>query len=383
MGTFQAALFIIGTSIGAGFISGAELVRFFHTKYFFLPVIISEVFFFAMTLLFMRLGKKYGGYKNTLQALFGRGAGAVYAILILVSFIPCAGMLAGLDALVPSMSPLPSILGLVIVLLFLKRGMKGISVLNSILVPVLLLFVFFARGQGVLGFSFPIQLTAVAGGALYAGMNVFLAAPVLMEAGKEMKRLASPALLAAAVIAVSAICVLSKIYGEGQSAIEAELPFLYVMRGQKSFYIAAALAILTSLASSLYPLLTMCDSLKGKSKNAAKGMVLLAAFGLSRLGLSGIVGALYPLIGGGGIFLSVVCFLYNQLLEKNNEKVHSRRKQTKNKRGSHHKIQLKHLPAVDDEVSKPRLGDDIFTHDRADPRHTHAHLQHGYKSGAS
>ena len=381
MGTIQAAFFIIGTSIGAGFISGAELVRFFHTEHFFLPVILSVAFFFAMTLLFLRLGRKYGGYKNTLRALFGRGASAVYTIVILVSFIPCAGMLAGLDALVPSISPVPSLLGLIIVLLFLKKGMKGISVLNSILVPILLLFVFFARGQSALGFSFPIKLTAVAGGALYAGMNVFLAAPVLMDAGKDMKRLAPSAFLAAAVIAASAICVLSKVYGMGHAAIEAELPFLYVMRGRRSFYIAAALAILTSLASSLYPLLGMCDSFGAKSKNAAKGVVILAAFGLSRLGLGGIVGVFYPLIGCGGIFLSCVCFLYDQLLEKNHEEVHSRRKQTKNKRRGHHKVKLKHLPAVDDKVSEPRLGNDILAHNRADPRHTYAHLQHGYKGG--
>ena len=335
-----------------------------------------------MTLLFLYLGRKYGGYRNTVCALFGKAAGAVFAIVLIVSFIPCAGMLAGLDALVPSLKPLPSVLGLVIVLVFLRKGMKGISLLNSILVPVLLLFVFLARGaQSSIGHVFPLKLTAVAGGALYAGMNLFLAAPVLMDAGKDMKRIALPAVIASAVIAASAVCILGKIYREGQAAIEAELPFLYVMRGQKSFYVAAALAILTSLASSLYPLLEVCNRLTAKTKNAAKGFVLLAAFGLSRLGLGGIVGIFYPLIGGGGIFLSVVCFLYDQLFKEYHKEVHSRRQKAKNARRAHHKIKLKHLSAIDDKVSETRFGDDILSHDRADPRHTHAHLQHGYKGG--
>ncbi|MDE6676153.1 MAG: hypothetical protein K2K12_00370, partial [Clostridia bacterium] len=103
MGILRGAMFIIGTSIGAGFLSGAELVRFFHTEHFFYPVMLSAFFFFLVSTFYLHLGKKYGGFAGALNALFGRGAKAIKIIISLSSFIPCAGMLAGLDALLPSL----------------------------------------------------------------------------------------------------------------------------------------------------------------------------------------------------------------------------------------------------------------------------------------
>ena len=61
MGILEGALFIVGGAIGAGFISGAELVRFFHTQNFFLPVLLSCLLFFAQCALFLSLGKRHGG----------------------------------------------------------------------------------------------------------------------------------------------------------------------------------------------------------------------------------------------------------------------------------------------------------------------------------
>ena len=56
MGIVRAAFFIVGTSIGAGFISGAELVRFFRGEQFLLPVILSSVLFSLLVFVFLRLG---------------------------------------------------------------------------------------------------------------------------------------------------------------------------------------------------------------------------------------------------------------------------------------------------------------------------------------
>ncbi len=370
MGVFGAAAFIVGTSLGAGFLSGAELVRFFGAERFLPSVILSSAVFFLLCTLFLCLGKKHGGYDGALS-IFGRGKGAVKLVLSALSFVPCAGMLAGLDAILPKLSPLSSLLGLLLVLLFLGKGMKGIGALNSVLVPVLLFFVFYSAKDGLV-FSYPALSGKIWLGIVYAGMNIFLGVPVLLDAGRNIKKPVLSAALAALAIAACAVCVLGVVYREGAGAIFAELPFLYAMRGSKIFHIASALAILTSLASAVYPLLRLCDGIKSvKKKNAARGGLLLAAFALSRLGLSGIVKFFYPAMGVLGITFSAVCIFYEYLFEKHDQKVHCRGKHAKNDGRAHDEVKLKHLTAVHDEIPKSGARNEVFAHDRADPRHAH------------
>ena len=354
MGLIKTALLIIGTSIGAGFLSGAELVRFFRCENFLPPVLLSSGVFFLLTSLFLLLGRRHGGYDGAVDDLFKRGAPAVNTTLSLLAFIPCAGMLAGLDALAPKLAPFLSLGGLVLVLVFLRKGMKGISALNAVLVPVLVGFVFFSACGG-LAFTYPAQSRFSGWGIVYAGLNAFLAAPVLMDAGKTAKKPILSSVLAAAIVALCAVCVLGVVTREGESALSAELPFLFAMRESKLFYAASALAILTSLGSSLYPLLRLAEGLKGRAKNAAKGMILLAAFAFSRFGLKGIVGIFYPLMGCLGLIFSLICVFDEYFFQKHDEEVHRRRKQAENTGRAHHKVKLKYLTAVHDEVSKPRL----------------------------
>ena len=350
MGVLCGALFIVGGTIGAGFITGAELVRFFGAKNFLFPLILSCLIFFILTLLHLHLGKKHGGAAGVF-ALFGRGEKVVRLIVLLCAFVSSAGMLAGLDALLPSLSPLLSLAGLAVACLFLARGIGGISKFNFVLVPLLIAFVFF-YARGGLRLSYPI---AQGGGLglLYAGMNVFFMAPVLMDAGREMKRPLLSSLLAAGIVLAAAVCILGSVCREGANAVTAEMPFLAVAKG-KAFSFAVGLAILTSLVSSLYTPFSLCDALKGKKKIAAKGATVLAAFLLSRLGLKGIVGLIYPFIGGAGILFSALCILYDQLLEKGHKGVHARGEHAENAGRAHHEVELEHLPAVDDEVPEAR-----------------------------
>ena len=260
-------------------------------------------------------------------------------------------MLAGLDALLEGLSPLPSVLGLVVSCLFLRKGTDGIAGLNLFLVPLLLLFVFLHAGNIVL--SYPSARPIRWGWLLYAGMNAFLLAPVLMDAGAKMRHPLLSSFLAAGIVFAAGVCILGSICREGANAIGAEMPFLKVAAGSV-FFLAVACAILTSLVSSLYIPFSACNALGGKKKIAAKAIVLLAAFLLSRIGLKGIVGGLYPLIGGAGLFFSALCIFYDNLFKKHHERVHSRREDAEDKGRTHHEVKLEHLPAVHDEIAEPR-----------------------------
>lgn len=350
---------MVGTCIGAGFVSGAELVRFFGIDGFLLPGVLSSVVFFLLLTQALELGKKYNGYEGVMDALFARFAPVAKTVVILLALIPCAGLVAGFDALLPAYKPLLSVIGLLVVSLFVGKGMKGISLLNLVLVPALLCFLFY-YGDAPYAFYeiLPQNASGLFGGVLYAGMNTFLALPALMDAGKEMKRPRLSAVLSALFIGLCAVFVLGAIARMGEEALKNEMPFLAVTGKNPLFYLAAALAVATSLASALYPLFCACNRCaKGKpfKKFAARAIVLLAAFVLSRFGLKQIVGYFYPVLGILGLFFSAFCIFHEYLFEQNDEKIHRRRQSAQQKRRAHHQIELKHLPAVDDKIAKPRL----------------------------
>jgi len=339
-------MFLVGVSIGAGFVSGAELVSFFACKHILLSIALFSVVFFLMSVQLLNLGKKYGGYEGTIKAVFGRGAKVALVVLPLFSLVPCAGMLAGLDALLPEFAPLSALIGAGVVLVVLRYGMRGMSGLNTVLVPVLLLFLF-VRGEGV-AFSDPLLQAGWGGGVLYAGMNVFLALPSMLDLGKEVKHAVLSSLFSSLIIAAGAACVLGQIVREGANALTAELPLLYVMRGSALFSVISALAIFSSLTSSVYALFQGCNGKTGRAMIVRKAIMLLSAFALSRFGLVKIVTYVYPVFGCFGIAFSLLCVFHEYFFQKHHQKVHSRGKQTENERRRHNKIETEHLPAVHD-----------------------------------
>ena len=373
MGIVRTMLFLVGTTVGAGFLTGAELVRFFSASY--LPALaLSCIVYFLTCSFFLRLGRKYNGFSGAMKALVPRGNTVAVSLLLAVCFVPCAGMLAGLDALLPTAFPIGSIAGICIVMFFLHRGMKGMSLLNLLLVPLLLLFVLFS---GRIGSFAPISAADGGWALLYAFMNTAFAAPAIMEAGKEGTAPIRSSLLAAAILFCCGAFVMGGIVNVGEEALTAPMPYLVVMKNNRIFLVAVACAILTSLASALLPLMNACDRLAHGKKNAAKGLVLLAAFLLSRLGLTGVIDTLYPAVGIFGAVFSAFCVFEEYFFKKYHERIHSRRQKAKNKRCAHDKIQLEHLASVDDQIAESGAGDDVFSHDRTNPRHSHVDFEHG------
>ncbi len=300
---------LVGTVVGAGFISGAELVRFFPAEGF-LPCLIVAAGLFALCFWGLyRLGAARGGYAGALRALFGPLAGAVRAFVLACSLVLCASMLAGLNAVAAegfglrTKFPAAALLALLPLSLFSRKGVRGLYIVNLALVPLILAFLaLFAPVLGQTPFVCPRDgFSALGGTVLYVGMNAFLAAPVVCDAGAKGGRGGAGCLLAAGLIGLCAAVVLGAVAAEGTNALRAEMPFLYaVARTQAlglAFSAVSACGIVTTLFSSYYPLHCAAGGRHARAKRAA---ALAAAFALSLCGLRRIVRLVYPLIGGAG-----------------------------------------------------------------------------------
>ena len=262
---------LVGTVIGAGFLSGAELVRFFPQRGFFALVCVSGLLYALAFLLLYRCGARYGGFGGTLSALFGRAAGPVRALLLAASLVMCGSMLAGLNAAaeegfgICASFPFAGLAGAALLFAFSGRGMKAVYAVNAALVPAV--FAFLSAFCSLP----PAPYTGESGSAFgwfvlclsYVGMNTFLAAPVICDAGaadeaEKGSRAAGAAgcICAAALVCAGACIVLTAVAERGNAS--AQMPFLPAVgagtAAGKLFSAVCVCGILTTLFSSFYPL---------------------------------------------------------------------------------------------------------------------------------
>lgn len=351
---FELITLIIGTIIGAGFISGAELLHFFPTHGYLYYLIFAGLLFIVSFSLLYTCGKKYGGFLGVIQIVFKKSSIIVYICMLLASIILCGSMLAGFVSSlqlffgIKKFLPLYSLLLLIIVFLVAFKGVKAVLQLNAILVPFMVILVLcFCKlpttYQTVQMPTFSVVLKII----LFVAFNLFLSAPVVCDLGathrqEELKvqRQASTLwqkkrsilqerniaiFLATVIIILSAATILENIV-RCNGAMEQTLPFLYTIQGKIAknlFAISAIGGILTTLFAAYYTLHSSVNNVK----HSIYYRLLFAtcAYVLSIMGLKYIIQYCYPVIGAIGllflIVLAVHLFVERKRKDKNKKNI--------------------------------------------------------------
>ena len=380
------AFSLFGAVVGAGFMTGAELVRFFPLCAAFAHAAVAAGLFAACFLLLFDAGRKCGGFEGALRCC-GRAAPVFRALLHFASFITCAAMLAGLDGAVRTgfglryALPVAALCALPAMFFVARRGMRGVAALSAALVPVMAA-VFAARAGDIpAGFTPSSPQDAFAsltGVCLYAAMNCFLAAPLACDAGREGAGRGG-CIAAAALVGFCIAAALGAVARAGTAG--EEMPFLAAGGGGLTA-VACICAVLTTLFSSFYPLARAAEQYsaekegKGRHKKrkeehaadaergtkesralpvreraaAVQAGLCAGAFLLSLCGFSGIVRAVYPLIGmaGAAFFLLLAARrlpsllssspAQQQLFRQRHQGVHARGQQAEDGRRRHHQV---------------------------------------------
>lgn len=395
------AFSLFGAVVGAGFMTGAELVRFFPLRAAFAHAAVAAGLFAACFLLLFDAGRKCGGFEGALRCC-GRAAPVFRALLHFASFITCAAMLAGLDGAVRTgfglryALPAAALCALPAMFFVARRGMRGVAALSAALVPVMAA-VFAARAGDIpAGFtpSSPQDaFTSLTGVCLYAAMNCFLAAPLACDAGREGAGRGG-CIAAAALIGFCIAAALGAVARAGTAG--EEMPFLAAGGGGPAA-VACICAVLTSLFSSFYPLARAAEQYstekygkkRHKKRNQGRGTgtergaeesrggktgaergaeesralpvreraaavqagLCAGAFLLSLCGLSGIVRAVYPLIGMAGAAFFILLAArrlpsllppsspaQQQLFSQCHQGVHARGQQAEDGGRRHHQV---------------------------------------------
>lgn len=308
--SLKIAFIIIGTVIGAGFISGKEIIRFFGGGFLLPASYFCMILFFLFTYLLLIVGKKYGSFAAGTRAVFGKFDAALETVILSASLIIVGAMLAGIDSLMLSCFgisknfPVASFLAIVFAYFVTGKGVKGLAAVNFLLVPIMIVsIVLFLGFYGEINISTNFSGTdsGVYMTLFYVSMNIFLSAPVLLELGaaNEKKHFAAASFIASAVICVCVILIVSGIQHEGINAESAEMPLLYLFGKVKYFSsvfsVIVFFGIFTTLLSSYFPLYNYAS--RFKRKRVVDFIIFIMVFAVSRLGLDKIVLYLYPVLG--------------------------------------------------------------------------------------
>lgn len=330
----------VSAVIGAGFLSGREIVAFFGTESF-LPFLVISFF---ITAAFFGICYYSGAKESSLSALNSRlffFPKTLNIAVLFASFISAAGSLAAINSLFGQVFtrvkfPFFSVIILFFASLVSEKGIKGVEKISLILTPLIIVIVLsLIAVKSETDFSVG-KINYISGGVktfLYACMNCFINLPALVDGarGKSGAAHKTSAVLSALIISSLAVLIAAAIKGERTENFDA--PLLFAVGKSPLFFIALFFALLTSLFSAYYPLYSFA---KERGKTAGKIALAVATFALSLIGVKGIIDGIYPVIGAIGAVYMVKCARFafysrykKNLPEHNKEK---RREKMKKKR---------------------------------------------------
>ena len=307
---------IVGTVIGAGYISGREIVEFFLTGDLAVSVLCSFLLVLP-TLYFLLTNKLFekGALKNVSEIFIFAG-----------NLVMLGGMLSAADELFSSFSsffskiPLISISTLIFCALTVKKGINGIEKVNNVLIPFMLIItIVLMTFEG--GFTYipvfeirPLKIIS------YAGLNLFMSSSVFKKTGETLnKRQAFFASILSATILFGLVFLIGlSLSGEAKLKTE-PIPLLEKLsfsRGSRFiFTIVLYFGIVTTLLSENLAVFECANkTIKSeKPRKTTKILICVTAFSLSRIGFYNIVSTLYPAVGIIGAIFILLSVLFRLL----------------------------------------------------------------------
>ncbi|WP_159887177.1 YkvI family membrane protein [Paenibacillus puerhi] len=319
----QVSFTYIGTVVGAGFATGQEILQFF-TRYGWMATMtigIATILFTWLGIKLMLLAGQMNSksYEDVNNLLFGPKIGSYVSLVTLLSLLGVSMvMLAGGGSVFTEQMRLPYQFGLLLTLtaayILLIRGINAIMTVNTIVVPMMILFTLLTVWQAsdtpnagnwlklTSDFS-PLRIWLSP--FLYTAFNLAMAQAVLVPLGAKIKDrqvllgggllggIAIGSMLLAAHMALS-----SQMPGIQQFDIPMsqligrvggwfQLLFLLVIYGE----------IFTTLLANVYGLCLQLEQRLGIRYSLVMPLVLLTSYAGSQIGFKVLVSSLYPLFG--------------------------------------------------------------------------------------
>lgn len=318
---FSIAMLIVGTVIGAGFASGAEIASFFGVSAINpINALFCALLTFGGCALFLFLGSRFkpkdiGGLNGL---VVGKARPVLDGFLLMNSLIVLAGMLAAFDSMGKAVVGFPmfSLLFGVLAAIIVTRGIGGLIKLNTVVLPGVIVILIVVCAMSINGGAVQFDFLSVRPltSVVYVSMNLILAAGALISVRDlKPKEILCSSGIAAFIIGVL-MCLI--ILALNSADFTSALPTLDMAKAiNPVLFFLAAISMSASIFTTLLTAMNcLTDYAAGivKSRPLAAFCVLAVGLMLSVLGFERVVGALYPVIGGLGVayvLLNIIFFI--------------------------------------------------------------------------
>lgn len=329
LNVFRVAATYVGTVIGAGFASGQELVQFFisYGSIGLVGIIFAGLLFCWLGSYIINLGYRLRatGYHQVLYHTCGQKVGGFLDIVTgIFLFGGLTIMLAGAGTVGRDFLAIKYNTGLLamafLVALTVLTGMKGISIVNSLVTPLLVIstviigvnsLIYHGPSAAVMLLHIPPNTNSVIGGhwllsaLLYASYNLILGTTVLAPLGREISskkvRLLG-GILGGIILMILGLFVAIIIALHSPDIFQYEVPMLYVSNMQHELTHAGYAAMLvkamySTAMASLYGCSIKLQSAFGFSFHVSVLLILIFALLFSQFGFAALISAIYPVFG--------------------------------------------------------------------------------------
>ncbi|MBU5294310.1 YkvI family membrane protein [Anaerosalibacter bizertensis] len=330
----KLAFIYIGTIIGAGFASGREIIDFFGVygaKGIIGMVLSSFLFMFIGAFFLSKIyEKKINGYENLINNIFGEKLGFfIDTVIILSLFIGYCIMVSGSGALFNQEFNLSKNIGiyLMVILSFITFlfSLEGLSFINSILVPLLVLGIIYFGGNVIIeeGFIFSnlkgIEYTNkgnfITSSILYVGFNSLLLIVILsslLPIITNKKVAIKGGLMGGGILGVLGCFILIPLLILYTQVYALDIPMLNISGYggriySKIFSVILWLAMFTTAIANGFGFIERVS--KKRNHIFTSFLFCLSSIPLAKLGFSNLVATIYPIFGYFGGFILLVSII--------------------------------------------------------------------------
>ena len=323
----------IGLIIGAGFASGREIFEFFNLSRpnSAIGIIVAASFFAIVSYVIMKMSGSIGS--NSLDDFIGKTTGPLATMvkwfMLFYMFCGFFVMMSGSGALIEKTFNLPYIYGIsflsLICFVVFSFDLKGLVALNTIMVPVMIVGIFFLCISSALWSDVPtfsqaesLRRNPIVSAICYVAYNTITAGAVLipLSAQSSKKQLIKAAVLSSSILGVLIFVVWKSLNIYYSLIFESEMPLLDIASTHGKTYsiiytVVLFMALCTTAVSHGFGIMS-----KFTFKNLRKRMlfaagICLSAIPFAKIGFSRLVSDLYSFFGFVGIVWMIwLLFLY-------------------------------------------------------------------------
>lgn len=331
----KIASIYIGTVIGAGFASGREIVEFFaiYGRKGIWGIYISGFLFsiIASLLLIKIYDKQIENFSQLVEKLFNKRIGLIVDTLVLISlYTGFTIMVAGSGAIFKEQLGKPFNIGVMTMLiscfLVFLFDLKGLSFINTILVPILIVGILFTsyyigsqdgyNFANIEGVNLSLKGNFLTSAIIYFGSNCLIIIVVfssILPLINSKKTAIAGGMIGGGVLYILGLAILNSILLFYNQVLYVDIPMLkisnYIGKSYGMLYsIILWVAMLTTALANGFGFINRLSK-KGNSL-LVSAILCISSIPLARIGFSSLVGILYPIFGVIGFIMMVMILKY-------------------------------------------------------------------------